>query len=493
MNVPPKSDHDRSAALPQADASDSVAELSKGGWIVAARISSQISQFLIVILAVRFIAPADFGTFALLSAIGLGLTRVAEAGWREFIMSSKHTDSLAEIHCLAFVAGITIMAIGLLLSLAMELTDRGRDFATIMALLSVWALLATLTAVQTGILVKRGSFSVLGVTQIFGEVAGFAAAALVFYAGGGVIGLAIAKLLTQTVLFVGSLLASRWFGLRVPRDGRWREPLHFSMNILATRLIGYAHDNVALFAIGLLTGPTNAGLFRASGRLAGAMGDVINEPVRLVVWSMLQRRNGKDVINQLLGLTIIVATPLFVGLAIVSRDIILLFFGQEWAAATPMLIAFSIGGLFSLLNVVTEPLLASNGHVSLVPRLSIVYTLAAMAILVVTAPLGIFWIAIGQVLLSVLLMPLTLWIQHRYGGTSPLHTLKSASPALVGGTVLIIGVVLAGLLFPTFNPITLLITKVLFGAIGYCATIAVLVPLKTFKLDAAISPKHSDT
>jgi O-antigen/teichoic acid export membrane protein len=454
-------------------------DLSMGSWIAGARILSQVSQFLIVIMAVRFIAPSEFGTFALLSAVGVGLARVAEAGWREFIMNTKDVTQLAEVHCLAMLAGSSVLMIGALLGFAMAWLGVGKGLTIIMLLLSAWTLLATLSAIQAGILVRRGAFAALALSQMSGEIVGVVAAGIVFFSGGGVVGLAIAKLLTQAILFAGSLIASRWFSLRIPRNGRWREPFHFSSNILATRLIGYAHDNVALFAIGLLTGPTNAGLFRASGRLAGAMGDVINEPVRLLAWSVLQRSGASVILDQLLFLTFLIATPLYVGLALTSGDVINLFFGKDWAAATPLLVAFAVAGIFSLLNAVTEPLLSCRGHVSLVPRLSVIFTASAILILVVTAPFGIFWIATGQMVLSAILLPVTIWIQQHYGGTSPLRVLLKAYPAAAGSFVLACAVLAVDHAFAAeLSAIFLLAAKIVAGAMGYAITILLLVPIK---------------
>lgn len=49
---------------------------------VASRISAQLAQVLVFILAARMLSAAEFGVYTLILAIAILLTRVAEAGSR---------------------------------------------------------------------------------------------------------------------------------------------------------------------------------------------------------------------------------------------------------------------------------------------------------------------------------------------------------------------------------------------------------------------------
>lgn len=453
------------------------ASIGRGSWVFASKLVSQGAQFLLILLAAHFLSPAEFGVFALLSAVSVGITRISEAGWREFIMSSAEEDALRQANTLALFCGIGALVIGLAVAAAFSIYGLGRAVAASMALMSVWALCTTVTAAQAGILVRRGSLRTLARIQIAAEVVGLVTGALTFVVGGGLLGLAVGRLASQILSLGGSLLASRWFPIVRPVGRNGRDAFVFSRQILATRLLSYMQDNAALFAVGAIVGPGGAGLFRGAGRLAGALRDLLAEPVRLLAWSMMQEKNAGVAVDRLTQLTILLATPFFAGLAMTSETTVAVLLGPEWHDAAPLLAAFAIAGCLSIPNVATEPLLAAAGRVDLVPKISLASTLLMLTTLVALAPLGIEWVAIGEVIASLVILPANLWIQHRFGGTSPKRFLTALGPALAATAVLVVAIIVTRWSIGALEPaIVKLAAEVAVGAAAYGAVAFLLAP-----------------
>lgn len=455
----------------------------KGGWVVVARVTSQAAQFLTLIVAARVMMPSDFGTFALLSAIAVGLTRFSEAGWREYVMTAKDPAACAQANMLALICGIGAFSAGLLASVGLLLFYGSLSSAAAMLLMGLWVILATLSATQAGILVKRNELKSLSLIQIIGEVAGFSASLVAFSLDGGIFGLVAAKLGTQATIMALSVATTRWFPVvRLERRDAG-EAMSFSRRILVARIISYAQDNVAIFVIGGIVGPAGAGLFRAAGRLAGSLFEVISEPVRLLAWSTFNVDKPGRAANRLLGLTFIVATPAFVGLAIQAQNLVHLLLGPEWADCAPLLVAFAIAGWFNSLNIVSEPLLVMNGRIELVPRLSFAFTALNLIALLISAPFGIFWIAVGQTMAAIVMLPIILSIQRRKGGVSLAALGNTAAPALVGATALVVAVVLARWILPVdIGLIAQTGIEIVAGGIAYLAVVVLLVPRHVWKL-----------
>jgi O-antigen/teichoic acid export membrane protein len=441
-----------------------------GSVVLVARLVAQASQFATVLMAARFMSPADFGIFAVLSAVAVGLTRFSEAGWREFIMTCDDDQTLAETNALVLLCGVGSFLAGGMAALAMAAL--GQSTAGVMAVMAVWVLLTTVSAAQAGLLVHRGQLSYLATAQIVGELAGLMAAAAVFWAGGTLIGLAAAKLVTQAIIFALSLMATRWFRLASPRGAGARAAIVFSRRILATRLIGYAQENLSLFAIGAFVGPAGAGLFRAAGRLSGALLELVSEPLRLVAWSVLRHRQGDDRGETLLVVAVTAATPLFLGLAITAPDAVSLLLGPGWGASAPLLTAFALAGWLTILNAATEPLLSLSGRSAVLPRLSLALTGINLASLVLAAPFGLLAIAVGQLVAAFITLPIVVWAQHRFGGISPLSLLRGLVPALSGAAALVAAVVAARVLLPPELSLPLRLgAQAAIGGLAYAAIV----------------------
>jgi O-antigen/teichoic acid export membrane protein len=352
-------------------------------------------------------------------------------------------------------------------------------------------LLTTLAATQSGILVKRNQLRPLAISQITGEVAGFVAALATFAWGGGIFGLVASRLVMQTVVIGLSLSITRWFPLVALRRDAARAAYLFSRRILVTRLIGFAQENVSILAIGALVGPAGAGLFRAAGRFGSALYEVVSEPVRVLAWSTLRPDAAGAAANRLLRLTIIVATPLFIGLAVVADDVVASLLGQGWAESAPLLVAFSIAGWLGTPNMITEPLLVMQGRIDLVPRLSFAIATLHLVVLVAAAPFGIFWIAVGQALAAAATLPVILRILQRKGGVSLRELGVHALPALLGAALLMAAVSAVRMALPAETyPAVRLTVEVIVGALAYLVMIAALVPRQVWMLgQSAATPQ----
>lgn len=486
--VLPMAGDDAAAASPAIESAARAGdgEVAKGSWVIAARLVSQVSQLLIVLVAARVMSPAAFGGFALLSALAVGLTRLSEAGWREYIMTAGDAESCAQTNTMALACGLGSLTLGLLFSVVMLWLEAGFAPAGVMALMAVWVLLATLSATQAGILVRRGQLRFLAWSQIAGEVVGFLAAVAVFAAGGGIFGLAAAKLALQATIFLASIGTTRWFPVARPRGAKGRQAFVFSRRILATRLISFASENVAVFVIGALISPAGAGLFRAAGRLAGALNEVVSEPVRLLAWTRLRSSASGRAAEPLLVLAILVSTPLFVGLAVTADSTVSLLLGRSWSESATLLVAFALAGWMNSCNAATEPLLAARGRVDLLPRLSLGFTAVSLSFLIASAPFGLLWIAIGQLVAAGLILPVIIWVQHRYGGLSPRRVAAGAYPALVGAALLAAAVwTFKEWVSADLPPVAALASEVAIGGLVYIGTVYAMVPRKVWKLREA--------
>lgn len=402
-----------------------------GFMAMASRICAQLAQVVVFVLAARMLTAAEFGVYTLILAIAILLTRIAEAGSREFIMSCREDGSLFnQIATIAFASGAAAMAVGLTISGAMDSLFEMRLAAEILAIFSVWVVFATFSAVYAGLLVRQSRSEMHSILLMIGEGVGLVVTLAGLLAGWGIFALAVGKLFMQVTYLCSAIIVTRW----IPRPRlQWsvvKELAAFSRYILATRMVTYFHTYAVTFVIGIFFGTASVGYYRVAERLGSSFADMMDEPSRLIAWVSLRRavrdnqsplelkRSVGDEATLLLPFLLALAAPIFVGLAIVSEKLVVLLLGEQWHPAAPLTALLALMYMLYSPTVLTEPLLSLTGQVRRLPLISLCNVLVAVVFLLGAVPFGIMGVAIGQVAAAMITVCVTIWLQSFYGGVN---------------------------------------------------------------------------
>ncbi|MCO4319283.1 oligosaccharide flippase family protein [Phyllobacterium sp. 21LDTY02-6] len=412
---------------------------------LGSRVSAQVAQMAVFILAARTLTAAEFGLYTLTLAIAIFLTRVAEAGSREFIMSCREDRSLLDqIGTAAIISGAAGTAGGLIAAKFIDSIFSVQGAASLLCLFSAWVFLATLSAVYTGLLVRRSQSELHSVFLMVGEAVGLLTALAGLYSGLGIFALAIGKLSMQVIYLSAAFVATKWFPRLRLEWSVVRELAAFSRHILSTRMIAYIQTYAVTFIIGGFIGTAGVGYYRVAERLASSFFELMEEPARLISWVSLRRvidndahhtetklRVGQE-ITLLMPFLLALALPIFIGLALVSEDLVVLLLGEPWHPAAPITSILALAYLMCIPQVLSEPALSLTGQINLLPRISLFNAAIAIAIIFATVPSGIEAVAAGQFAAGVISFIATVWLQFRYGRVSWGRIARRAAIVLPG-------------------------------------------------------------
>ncbi len=318
---------------------------------IALSISRGVAQFcslLLIFAATRVLQPADFGIFTIASAIGVLLWWLAEAGWKEFVIShqsNENAPSVAMWFALATgLAGTTIAMAACLVAMRILPTSR---IPPVIMILSTMAPLMGWIAVQNAVLIRRGLLKRLALTTIVSEVCGLVVGLITLVRGSGIFSLAFARITQCMIAALGLTLASRWLP-RAVFDSRMVGGLgRYWRALIVTRLFDYTKAYGVELCIGLFLGAASVGVYRLGSRILASISELVTEPVRTLVWSDLARVNDSDGngpgrASMWLQRIYIVTTPAFVGLALIANDLVATLFDPEWKNAGPVLCILSL-------------------------------------------------------------------------------------------------------------------------------------------------------
>lgn len=396
-----------------------------GGTLTAlSRAYIQATQLIIFVVAGRVLGPAEFGVFALVSAVAFLALKVAEAGWSEFIMSWAGPPAVVNQVCgLAWVSGAALAVIGLCAAMGASLFIDHASTPVLIAGFALWILLATPSTALTGVMIRDGRIALSAVVIIIAETVGLAVTLLALNSGQGIMSLVIGRLALQLV----HLLLVQVLTRQAPRldadYGTLAEVLRFSGNILASRLIVSLRFYSATFIVGGFLGPASVGYFRAAQRITGALGEIVGEPTRVLAWNTFRHARDSNVPGAIgrhaaifFPALAVVAIPGFGAIALFGEEIVVGLLGEEWAPTAPVIVALSIAGLFLSMGAATEPLLSLTNNSHILPRLFAIYAVIGIGLTLAVAPFGMVPIALAQVVVSVFIFVVNLWLYRSRAG-----------------------------------------------------------------------------
>ncbi len=409
-----------------------------GALTAVARGSGQIAQLAIMVTAARYLGPAEFGVFALVSALAYVLLRIAEAGWAEFVISSRDETAAGEAAMtISLIAGVLVGSLALGAAVAAYLLGVGRETVVLIALFAVWIVPTSVSSVQAGIMVRDRRVARLAVVQGLGEFLGLAVTLAALFLGHGLLSLIYGRLVQQCAVFGACLVMTGTLPGRLPDRALGAAMGTFYRNILAVRLFAVLRLYAATIIIGLFLGTASVGLYRAAERVIGAFGELVGEPLRMMCWMILRpvakdaeptpqavRAAIAEAANQTFPLMIALAIPAFALVGLFAADIIVFLLGEQWRGAAPIASILAFARLLLVPAVATEVVLSLTGEVRRAPPVSIFNCAVAVILVLIMAQFDATAVAVGELLGCMVAFVTSIYLQSRFGGVNWLSVAK---------------------------------------------------------------------
>ena len=401
-----------------------------GALTAAERVVAQVCQFATFVVAARLLGPAEFGTFALVSACAILLMRAAEVGWAPYIMCwSGDATVPRQVLALAAASGIAAVigaaAAGLGAAFGLEAST-----VTLAELFSLWVALATVSSAQKGMMIWMQKLRASAMCEIAGELVGLAVAMAALLTGWGVLGLVFGRLAYQVTHLALSFAVTRLLPDPRVRPSRMSALMTFSRDFFLSRMLSNLRLYVATFVVGAALGPAEVGYLRVADRLVGAVGEIIAVPAQLLAWAGFRRardrgteagargRVGESLLN-FQRLAWAVSVPLFVWLMVVSDVLVADLLSEEWLPAVPLVVVLAVARLLATPGIASEPLLSILGRSGVLPKLSLLMLGTTVGAALLAVPFGLMAVVWGQLAAAVLLLAVTVALFEREAGVGP--------------------------------------------------------------------------
>ena len=258
-------------------------------------------------------------------------------------------------------------------------------------------------------------------------------------------------LATQSIVYIGVCNAFYWyfsdFRPTLPVSFRpIREMFGFSSRLLVTNVFFQFNNNLLSTLLGRFYTPADVGSFTQSNKwnmmahsLVSGMAGSVAQPVLASVGD--DRERLCRVLQKMLSFMAFLSMPAMLGLALISRELILITIGPRWESCVPMLQLLCLWGAVEPLKQLYTNLLLSRGRSDLYLWNTVALSLAALALTLILAPLGLRVMLAGFVALNVGWTAVWQWFVRQtaglgyraaLGGVLPFALAAGASVAAVG-------------------------------------------------------------
>lgn len=355
-------------------------------WKILEQFSAKGISMLVSIVLARILSPNDYGLLAL-TAVFTNLSDILiDGGFSTALIRKETIDEYDYSAVFSVSSSMSIILYIILFFIAPYVAQyyAAPELTTVLRVIGLTFFIQSFSAVRNGIVNRNMQFKLLFICNTTASIASGVIGIIAAYSGLGVWALVIQRLSQQIILTVMLFIKVKWkiqwkFDLQ-----RIKEMLSFSLGVVGSSLLNYVGGNIYSIAIGKKYSVTDLGYYDKGGQLPmqfslytfGAMSNVLL-PTISSCQSDLERV--RKIIRKVVGMTSFLIIPLMTGMALVSREMIVLLFTEKWLPSVAIMQCSCLYYLATPYMLINVQVFFALGHSQLRVKTEII-RLAMMAI-----------------------------------------------------------------------------------------------------------------
>lgn len=459
-------------------------------WSVLESWGRQLFSSATFFILARLLGPESFGLIALASVYIAFLSIFTGGSLSSAIVQRKDIDP--EHLDTAFWTGL---GIGVLLTLisfvAAPFVAKAFDepaLSLVIRLLSLNFLIGPFSSVQMAIFQRKLAFRMISIRTLVATFTSGLVGVGMALSGFGIWSLVGQQLTNSISQFVVMWWVSDWRpGLRVSKR-HFKELFSYSINITGFNFVNFFSRRSDDLLIGYFLGPVALGYYNVAYKLLLTVIDLLSrviEKVAMPTFSRLQKEpeRMRGAFYQVTQLTSLVSFPVFVGMGILSPELIRVLFGDQWEASIPVMQILVFIGILQSSSIFNSTILLSLGKSNLRLKLGILNSISSVLCFLVAVKFGIVAVAAAYVMRGYLLAPIPVFVLRRAIKLNILDYLAQFSPALLGSLLMALIMMTAkSLLSYSLNDIAILFLVSSIGFAVYALSLSLFFPSRVIEL-----------
>ncbi len=442
-------------------------------WSFIEKAGLQGIQFFISIVLARLLLPEQYGLIGMLVVFLAVSQSFLDSGFGSALIQKQNANHVDECSIFYFNIVVGFIAAGILCLLAPAIARFYNEpqLKSLTMFLSLNIVVNSFGLIQATILTKQLDFKTQAKISIFTVILSGPVGIVLAYNGFGVWSLAIQQVCSNAIRTVLLWVFCVWRPSLTFSFSALRQLFAYGSRLLASGLLDRVFENIYSVIIGKLFTAASLGHYSRALSLQQLPASVLTDIVSRVTFPLFSGMQYeydqlKNVFRKVLTSLAYINFPVFVGLAVVAKPLVVVLLTDKWLPCVPFLQLLAILGLMYPLHAIHLNMLKALGRSDLFFRLEVIKKIFIAVVIAITWRYGISAMIIGQVLLSFVAYYLNSYYTAQLIYYSFFEQIKDLiSPVLLSGMM---GIIVYSVNYlPFINNFILLGIQILAGFISY--------------------------
>lgn len=441
-------------------------------WQFAQRILGQFLSFVVTVILARMLMPNDYGVVALASMFCFLLGTFTDMGLNAALVQKKDVDELdyntVFYTCLAL--SFLIYAILFFLAPYIAYIFKNSQICPIIRVISLTIPIGAFSSVQNAKVSRNLQFKKFFYATLSGQIIAAGVGIGMAYTGYGpwaLVGQSMTSNIANTFVM---FLIVRWHPRWMYSFVRFKSLFQFAGSKFAAGFIGTLCSQLKGYLIGYKYSAADLAFYNRGEGLPNIIENNISGTINGVLFpalSKLQDDKGKvkTGIRRSMMTSSYILSPIFLGLAAVSYQLVPLLYSPKWNQSIPFMIFACLTGIVSVLSSTNLQAILAVGRADTLLKLEFIKKPVFFAILAITVSISPIAISAGMFVYSSFTVVVNAFPNKKYIDYSLSEQLRDVMTSILLSFLMALLVYIIGILIP--NLYLSLIIQILFGTVFY--------------------------
>ena len=453
-------------------------------WKFIERMGVQGIQFIVQIVLARILLPQDYGLISLVT-IFIAIANVfVQSGFNTALIQKKDADEVdfSSVFYLSLGVATIIYIIIFVGSPLVSVFYNEPELTKILRVLAITLFFGAFNSIQNAVVAKRMQFKKLFFSSLGASLISGIIGIILAYLEFGVWALVFQQIFSQVSITIILWFTVKWRPMIVFSIERVKGLFNYGSKILASSLIDTIYMNLRSLVIGKIYTREVLGIYNRGEQFPQVIVNNINGSIQSVMLPTLSsEQDNKEKIKSMVRRSIVTSSfiifPALVGLSAMAEPVVRLLLTDKWLPCVPFLQIFCF--IYALMPIHTANLQAINaiGRSDIFLKLEIYKKVIGIIILIITIPYGIYAIAWGSLVGSILSSFINAYPNLKLINYSYKEQLQDVIPSFV--ISIIMGVIVYSINLLHMNILLTLIMQIIVGISVYI-TISYMFKLECF-------------
>lgn len=379
-------------------------------WTFGDQIVTQVVFVLFGIFLARILSPSVFGVVGMVTMFTNFAALFIDMGFGVALIQKKDADDehFSSVFWLNLGIGCFLYALFFVIAPLFSLFFHQPQLTILVRVICLSFIISSLTSVQSNLLVRELKFKQKVLFNWISIILGYTCAFFLAYNGYGVWAVVWMTIITASTNSLLYWISSKWRPSFVFNKHKIKELSRFGFNVLGDTSVNYWSRNFDNFIIGRVLGSTELGLYTRAYSLMLLPLRNISSVITKVMFPAFSKKQD-DIVSikrhylQIIKYISLITFPAMIGLSLLSKEFVLLFFGKNWIGMIPVLAILSLVGAVQSIFSLNGMIYNSLGKAHIAFKVSLLVNIVLIIAFTIGVNFGIVGMAWSYLIASMIL------------------------------------------------------------------------------------------